>query len=286
MGQVMEEYGVSERRACRGLGIARSSLRYQPKAEPAPEIRKRLLELACERPRFGYRRLHVMLRREGHGVNHKRVHRLYREEGLMVRRRKRKRIATGKRVQLAVPTRRNERWSMDFVGDTLADGRTFRTLNIVDDCTRESPGMVVDFSLPGERVVRELDRIVADWGKPVMIVTDNGPEFAGRAMDAWAYRNGVTLHFIRPGKPVENAFVESFNGKFRDECLNQHWFDGLREAREMIEAWRADYNERRPHSSLGNVPPAEFARDLEMVLRSPTAPSGPSQDLEKEVGLS
>jgi putative transposase len=180
----------------------------------------------------------------------------------------------------------NERWSMDFMGDTLSDGRSFRMLNIVDDYTRESPAIVVDFSLPGERVVRELDKVAEQRGLPGTIVVDNGPEFAGRALDEWAYRRGVKLHFIRPGKPVENAYAESFNGKFRDECLNEHWWHGLREAKETIERWRIDYNEVRPHSSLGNATPAEFARRWKTGLRSPSAPFAPSSSCDTQLGLS
>ena len=235
-------------------------------------MRARLRTLAHERPRFGYRRLQVLLQREGFTVNHKRLWRLYRQEGLAVRRKRRKRAALGRRILLPVAQRVNERWSMDFVGDSLADGRSFRTLNIVDDFSREAPAIVVDQSLPGERVVRELEQLIAQRGVPAMIVTDNGPEFAGKALDAWAYRRGVKLHFIRPGKPVENAYVESFNGKFRDECLNEHWFTSLAHARDVIEGWRQDYNEVRPHSSLGNATPAEFARRARTELRSPTAP--------------
>jgi putative transposase len=246
---------------------------------------ERLRSLAHERPRYGYRRLHVLLRRGGVPANHKRLWRLYRQEGLAVRRKRRKRTAWGRRVILPAAQTRNERWSMDFVGDSLADGRTFRTLNIVDDFTREAVAIVVDQSIPGERVVRELEAVAMQRGVPGMIVTDNGPEFAGKALDAWAYRRGVTLHFIRPGKPVENAYVESFNGKFRDECLNEHWFTSLPHARDVIAGWRQDYNEVRPHSSLGNATPAEFARRAQAELRSPTAPFAPpaGQDIEGEL---
>ncbi len=266
---------MSERRACRTIGFARSSCRRRAE-KPQDEVLERLRTLAQERPRYGYRRLHVLLQREGISINHKRLWRLYRCEGLAVRRKRRKRAAQGRRVLLPAAQRVNERWSMDFVGDSLADGRTFRTLNIVDDFTREAPAIVVDQSLPGERVVRELEALVRQRGTPAMIVTDNGPEFAGKALDAWAYRRRVKLHFIRPGKPVENAYIESFNGKFRDECLNQHWFTSLAHARDVIEGWRKDYNEVRPHSSLGNDTPAAFARRWGTELRSPTAPFAPS----------
>ena len=274
---------MSERRACRVIGWPRSSCRHRVETKRDDGVRERLLTLAFERPRFGYRRLHVLLQREGLRVNHKRLWRLYRQEGLAVRRQRRKRAALGRRVMLPAAQKVNERWSMDFVGDSLADGRTFRALTIVDDFSREAPAIVVDQSLPGERVVRELDQLAGGRGLPEMIVTDNGPEFAGRALDAWAYRRGVKLHFIRPGKPVENAYIESFNGKFRDECLNEHWFTSLAHARDVIEGWRRDYNEVRPHSALGDRPPAEFARGSETELRAPTAPFAPSpnQDMDR-----
>jgi putative transposase len=227
-----------------------------------------MVELAAQRPRFGYRRLHILLGGESIVANHKLVYRLYREERLAVRRKRRKRVASGRRVMLEPATRSNQRWSMDFVGDSLADGRVFRTLNIVDDFTRECPLIAVDFSLPGVRVVRELEQLAETRGLPETIVMENGPEFTGKALDEWAYRRGVQLHFIRPGKLVENAYVESFNGKFRDECLNEHWFVALRHAMEVIEDWRVDYNEVRPHSSLGQAVPAEFAR-LQSGLQSP-----------------
>jgi putative transposase len=286
VGDLRQELTMSERRACRAIGFARSSCRREGKAIGKDEVVERLRVLAQERPRYGYRRLHVLLRREGIVVNHKRLWRLYRREGLAVRRKRRKRAAQGRKVMLAPAQKINERWSMDFVGDSLADGRTFRTLNIVDDFSREAPRIVVDQSLPGERIVRELDELVAEGGRPGMIVTDNGPEFAGKALDAWAYKHGVKLHFILPGKPVENAYVESFNGKFRDECLNEHWFTSLAHARDVIEQWRQDYNEVRPHSSLGNETPARFARRAEAQLRSPTAPFAAPQGQDMGVELS
>ena len=193
-------------------------------------------------------------------MNHKRVHRIYRAAGLQVRRRRRKRLTRAERIPLPVPGQRLERWSMDFTVDTLADGRGFRTLNIVDDFTRECVAIEVDRSLPGLRVARVLDRLHATIGLPQTIVVDNGPEFAGRTLDAWAYARGVTLCFIRPGKPIENAYIESFNGKFRDECLNEHWFVGMADAKAMIETWRIDYNTVRPHSSLADRTPDQFAR--------------------------
>jgi putative transposase len=200
-----------------------------------------------------------MLRREGVRVNHKRVYRLYRAEGLAVRRKKRKRIAEEIRTVPPPPATPNQRWSMDFMEDWLAAGRRFRTLNVVDDFTRRCAAIEVDTSLSGTRVGRVLDRAIAEHGKPEVIVVDNGPEFSGKALDVWAFERGVQLHFIRPGKPIENAYVESFNGKFGDEWLNQTWFLDLDDARSKIEAWRRDYNAVRPHSSLGNLTPNEYA---------------------------
>lgn len=266
---------LSERRACELAGTPRSSYRYlvrRRREEVDQELRGRLRELAAERRRFGYRRLTVLLRREGWRVNPKRVCRLYRAEGLGVRRRKRKRIAATERQPPRALTRPNERWSMDFISDALSDGRKFRSLNIVDDYTRRCLAVEVDTSLAGGRVVRVLETLSDREGLPEVILTDNGPEFAGQVLDRWAYERGVRLRFIEPGKPVQNAFVESFNGKMRDECLNEHWFMSLQDAREKIEAWRKDYNKVRPHSALGNRTPEEFAARA-ATLRSPTAPS-------------
>jgi putative transposase len=249
---------VSERRACRVVSQHRSVERYRSR-RPEPEgLRERLRTLAEQRPRFGYRRLHVLLRREGFAVNRKRVHRIYRAEGLAVRRRRRKRVAVP-RQPIAAPVRVNERWSMDYVHDALSDGRTFRCLTLGDDHPRESLVIEVDTSLPGQRVVRVLEQLAELRGLPRGIVVDNGPEFAGQALDVWAHERGVALDFITPGRPVENAYIESFNGRFRDECLNEHWFRSLGEARDVIESWRNDYNEVRPHSSLGDRTPSEYA---------------------------
>jgi putative transposase len=260
VGFLRAEFSMSERRACRALGFSRGSCRYRPRAGVAAPLLAELRRHAANRPRFGYRRLHVLLRRDGWQVNHKRIYRMYRAEGLAVRRRRRKRLAATARPEIRRPTTANERWSMDFTVDTLASGRAFRTLNVVDDCTRECLAIEVDLSLGGDRVARVLDGIIAVRGRPEMIVCDNGPEFAGRVLDAWAHDRGVRLHFIRPGKPVENCYVESFNGKFRDECLNEHWFLDLADARQIIAAWRTDYNEVRPHSSLGNLTPKAYSR--------------------------
>jgi len=257
-----DHYELSERGACRLACYSRSSYRRKSFRAAADEpLRKRLLELAHERPRFGYRRLHVLLRREGWVINRKRVYRVYRDLNLAVRRKKRKQVAQANRRPRIVPIAANLQWSIDFMRDTLAGGRVFRTLNAVDDATRECLAIEVDTSLSGARTGRVLDRVAQQRGSyPRRIVLDNGPECTSKALDQWAYLRGVELCFIRPGKPVENCFVESFNGKFRDECLNVHWFLSLDEARRRIETWRTDYNQARPHSSLGDLTPQEFAR--------------------------
>jgi putative transposase len=255
--------GTSLRRACRLIGLSTATWRYERQLDPTnQQLLERLKVHAADRPRFGYRRLHSLVDREGLRVNHKRVYGVYRAAELQVRRRRRKRLTRGQRVPLPAPSRRGERWSMDFMVDTLADGRGFRTLNIVDDFTRECVVIEVDRSLPGLRVVRVLDRLAETVGLPEILVMDNGPEFSGRALDTWAYARGVQLRFIRPGKPIENAFVESFNGKFRDECLNEHWFASVAEARALIEAWRVDYNTVRPHSALQGATPEQFANSF------------------------
>ena len=257
---------MSERHACRLLGLGRSTHRYRSRrAERDAALRARLKELAAKRMRFGYRRLTAMLVREGILANHKRVYRLYREEGLAMRIRQRRRIRWTGAVSSLVATRPNERWSMDFVSDCVSRGRVIRMLTVVDDCTRECPAIEVDTSLGGLRVRRVLDRIASERGLPEAIVLDNGPEFRGRALAAWSEERGVRLEFIQPGKPAQNAYAESFNGRLRDECLNANWFTSLSDARRKIETWRQDYNQQRPHSSLDYLAPAEFARkQLEM----------------------
>ena len=269
-----EQLQLSERRACRVIPAHRSSQRYRAKPATSPGLRERLLELAAERRRFGYERLHLLLRREGWKVNHKRVLRLYRQEGLALRRRRRKRYPARVRQPLAKPSAPGQHWSMDFVRDTLADGRVFRMLTVVDDYSRQCLALEVDTSLPGARVVRVMDRLMQQRGKPALIRTDNGPEFVGRALDQWAYDHGVKLEFIQPGKPSQNGYIESFNGKLRDECLNQHWFLGLADVRRIVAAWRDDYNRNRPHTALGGRTPDEAASAV-AGLRSPAAPSAP-----------
>lgn len=259
---LQERFGASQRRACGLIGIHRSTIRYRPRVRTEDVLRQRLIELARARARFGYRLLHVLLRREGHVVNHKRVLRLYRLAGLNLRRQKRKRMPSLARGVLALPTRPNECWALDFVSDTLAWGRRIGCLTVVDCFTRESPAIEVDTSVPGARVVRVLEDVATQRGLPTTIVMDNGPELTSRVLDQWAYDHGVQLRFIDPGKPVQNAFIESFNGRFRDECLNQHWFVNLGHARRIVEAWRLDYNRARPHSSLGYLTPDEFAQKI------------------------
>lgn len=260
MRYLRERFAVSERQACGLVGIGRSTLRYQRRPPEERALRQRLRELAGERRRFGYRRLHVLLRREGWRVNHKRVERLYRAEGLSVRRRRRKRVALTVREPLWTPTAPNQRWSLDFLSDTLAWGRRIRVLAVLDTFTRESLAIEVDTSLPSVRVIWILEQIITERGQPAEILLDNGPELTSRLFDQWAYDRRIRLRFIAPGKPVQNAHIESFNGRFRDECLNEHWFVSLADARRTIEAWRLDYNRQRPHSALGYQTPDEFGR--------------------------
>ena len=266
---VRDEAQLSERHACGLVGMHRGSWRYRRREPNQAALRARLREIAAERLRFGYRRLHAWLRRETQAdgtpkwvVNHKRVYRLYREEGLAMRVRKRQRFRAEARIPLQPPARANQMWTMDFIQDSLANGRPFRTLNLMDGYTREAPAIEVDTSLPGTRVVGVLEEAAQQRGYPEVLRVDNGPEFISRAVDQWALAHGVRLHFIDPGQPTQNGFIESFNGKFRDECLNQNWFVSLNDARRIIEAWRVDYNTVRPHSRLGYRTPAEFAAEI------------------------
>jgi putative transposase len=261
VAHVQEQFGFSQRRACRLVDGARSTIRYpcrQRRDDAA--LRARLRELAIQRPRFGYRRLHVLLRREGIIVNHKRIARLYREEGLAVRGRKRKSLTPVRRGRPTAPQGGNEQWALDFLQDALASGRRLRVLSVIDVFTREALALEVDTSLPGSRVVRVLDRLHGERPLPQQLVLDNGPELISRALEAWAHQHAVTLHFIDPGKPMQNAHCESFHGRLRDECLNEHWFLSLGDARRIVEAWRQDYNRERPHSALGYQTPAAFAQ--------------------------
>ena len=259
VGHVQDGFGVSQRQACSLAGLSRSTCRYRSRRPGDDEVREKLRDLAHRRPRFGYRRLGIFLRREGYRINHKKLLRLYRSEGLVLPRKRPKKRLWQRPKPLLPAIRPNERWSMDFVQDRLQSGRRFRILTIVDDYTREWKAVIVDTSIGGVRVVRLLEELRETTGLPTAIVLDNGPEFTSRAFLSWAEQREIDLRFIQPGKPTQNAFVESFNGKFREECLDTHWFTTLDDARRAIEAWRADYNDVRPHSSLEDKTPSEFA---------------------------
>ena len=252
-------FEVSERRACAGLGVDRTSVRYRSTRPDDGAVRARLRELAALRRRFGYRRLHILLRREGIIMNHKKLRRLYREERLQVRRRGGRKRALGTRAPLTIPQGPNQRWSLDFLSDAFADGRRFRILAVIDDFTRECLALVADTSLPGLRVVRELDAIVIRRGQPTMCVSDNGTELTGLAVLRWCQEMRIEWHYIAPGKPTQNAFIESFNARLRDELLNETLFNSLVQVRAMLIAWKNDYNDIRPHSALGNLTPTEYA---------------------------
>jgi len=256
-----EQCALSERRACRLVGAARSTIRYRSRRKSDAALRTRLRELAEQRPRFGYRRLHVLVRREGIVVNHKRIERLYREEGLAVRRRGRKSVVRMRRGRPPAPQGANEQWALDFLQDALASGRTIRLLSVIDVYTREALALEVDTSLPGSRVVRVLERLAGARPLPAQLVLDNGPELISRVLEQWAHQHAVALQFIDPGKPVQNAHCESLHSRVRDECLNEHWFLGIADARQIVEAWRQDYNQARPHSALGYQTPLAFARN-------------------------
>lgn len=253
---------MSERRACDLASLWRSSFRYRAQPDGNAGLRARLKELAEQRRRFGYRRLHVLLRREGWTVNHKRVQRLYGEERLSLRGRHRKRLRSSVRLLLSQAVRPHQHWSMDFVHDRTLDGRRFRVLTIIDQFSRLALPMAVRRSFPGFAVVQWLEQLVSEFAVPQVISIDNGTEFTSRSFDAWAHRRGVKLHFIAPGCPVQNAFIESFNGRLRDECLNEHAFATLTEAQTLIAAWREDYNRFRPHGALGKRPPEEFLKEF------------------------
>jgi len=273
------EREVSVQRACGLMGLSRSSYYRQPVHRDDGDLRSAIRRVAEQRRRWGCRRIVAKLHREGWKDNHKRIGRIYREEGLQVRRRKRKRISRGDREPLVAPTRINQVWAMDFVSDR-AGGRKVRMLTLLDCFSRESPAIEADTSMGGERVCRVLDQAVEERGVPDQIIIDNGPEFTGDALDAWACQRGVKLHFIEPGKPSQNGYIESFNGKLRDECLNENWFVDLADCRRTVEAWRQDYNMERPHSSLGGQTPLEYARGR--VTHSPACglvePSGEAMD--------
>lgn len=278
-------HGLSERRACRLVEISRSSYRYKP-VEPTDEpIRRRLKELAHKKHycRYGTPRLTDKLKKEGYRVNHKRIERIYKEEGLGYRRKKAKKKIWGTREPLIELTAPNQEWAMDFVSGSTVTGRKYRILNILDQHTRESLAMEIDTSISSQRVIRVLNRICEEYGYPERIRMDNGPEFTSKAMKTWFSTRGVIPVFIQPGKPKQNAFVESFQGKFRDECLDLYWFYSLHEVREACEEWRFHYNHYRDHSSLGKKPPRDFAA-AHAALPSPTAPEPLHESME--AGLS
>jgi putative transposase len=260
----IQEKSYSQRRACALVGVDPKTYRYASRRPDDGQVRARLRELANARRRFGYRRLHILLRREGIEVNHKKLFRLYCEERLTVRRRSGRKRALGTRAPMAIPDSPDQRWSLDFVADALIDSRRFRALAVVDDFSRECLALVVDTSLSGVRVARELDRLIEFRGRPLMIVSDNGTELTSNAILRWQEERGVEWHYIAPGKPQQNGFVESFIGRLRDECLNEHLFDRLSQARRIIEAWRIDYNGHRPHTSLEGLTPIEFANRSKM----------------------
>jgi putative transposase len=259
-GHLVETHAISERRACRVIKLHRSVARYESQStRNDAALKARMQELAQQYPRYGYLMLHQFLAQEGLVVNRKRTYRVYTELGLQVRTKRRKKL-TRPRIPMLVPTRPNERWSVDFMSDQLANGRRFRILNLVDDFSRKCVGQIVDTSISGQRLARYLDQLAEKGPLPKVLVCDNGSELTSKAMFFWSQENGTKLHFIQPGKPMQNAFVESFNGTFRDTCLNEHWFKDLHDARQIISAWRVHYNHVRPHSSLGYVPPEKYAQ--------------------------
>jgi len=258
----MGSKGLTERHCLRMVHMSASSLRYQPRPDRNVVLRERIIALAQRHRRYGVGMIHLKLRQSGECVNYKRVERLYRLEKLHIRRRRRKKIPVTERQPLVRPGRANEIWSMDFVFDRIASGRTLKCLAIVDDGTHEAVAIVPEHTMGGDHLTRVLDGICSQRGKPALIRTDNGTEFTGKAMLTWAHRSGIELRLIEPGKPNQNAYVESFNGRLRDECLNEHWFTSLPHARQIIEAWRTEYNEERPKRSLGGLTPAQYAQQL------------------------
>ena len=259
-------YQVSERRVCGVLGLLRNTCRYKRVADEQAALRIRLRDLAYSRASYGYRRLHILLQREGWRVNHKRVYRLYRLEGLGMRPKKPRRHVTAcRRMERPAATEINESWSMDFMSDQLYDGRQIRLLTLVDNFTRESLAIEVGEHIGSDRVVEVLMRLSKSRDLPKRIQVDNGPEFTSTRLDQWAYFNGVELDFIRPGRPMDNGIIEAFNGRLRQECLNESWFLSLDDAREKVEAWRQEYNRERPHGALGNLAPLEYAATIAKV---------------------
>ena len=272
------------------VGLSRSSAYYVTKEREDGPLRAALKKKAGQRRRWGYRRLTVLLRREGFRDNHKRIERIYREEKLQVKRRIKKQTARWRGESLKVAERANECWSLDFIHDSLWDGRRLRFLTVEDDYTRENLAIEADSSLPGQRVIRVLERVSQERGLPERLLMDNGPEFIGKAVDEWAYLKGVKLQFIEPGKPMQNGYTESFHGKFRDECLNEHWFLNLADARKITSEYRQDYNHVRPHQSLKYQTPVEFAAKCRQQVAAPFSPQGGGEeektmDINKQTGL-
>lgn len=265
---VQKEHNISERRACKILNAPRTVIRYRPVDKGDESIKTTIKEVVEKRPRFGAPRVHQMLRRKGISINHKRTERLYKELGLSLKKKKRKKYKSELRIEPDIPASRNEVWAMDFVHDALASGKKIRALTIVDTCTKESPAIEIDHSLSSFKVITVLERLKENGEMPKFIKVDNGPEFISLALDKWASDNNVGLYFSRRGKPTDNANIESFNGKFRDECLNVNWFTSLEMAKKVCEEWRKDYNEERPHSSLAYKTPKEFAEELKFMVAS------------------
>jgi putative transposase len=296
VAHLVETYEMSERRACTVIGADRTSVRYRSRRPGDAALRERMHALAAERRRFGYRRLHVLLRQEGLVTNRKRTERLYREEGLTVRKRRGRKRATGTRAPILTVAEPNARWSVDFVHDQLGDGRRLRIFNVIDDVTKECLAAVVDTSISGRRVARELAALVARRGKPKLVVSDHGTEFTSNAMLDWTREAGVAWHFIAPGKPMQNGICEAFNARMRDELLNETLFFSLEHARAATARWVADYNQRRPHSALGYATPAAYAtqltamgdrlRETQALRRSPIAPSAQPRQFDRQAPAS
>ena len=264
---MVEEHQLSERRACSLVGLSRDSYRNPPQPDQLTrDLGERIVDIAHVRRRFGYRRIHDLLRSEFPGVNHKRVYRLYKNANLAVRRRKKVKRPPNERVPLQIARKVNDVWSMDFVSDSLSNGRRIKCLTVADDFSHECIDIAVDFGISGQYVTRLLDQAAIFRGYPIAVRTDNGPEFTSRAFLAWTTLHGIRHILIQPGRPMQNGYIESFNGKFRDECLNEQWFQSLPQARDCIAEWRKDYNEVRPHSSLGRIPPAQFAQQQRIQI--------------------
>ena len=262
---MVEDHGRSERRACQLVGANRASMRYESNKSEEGLLKERITSIAHEKRRYGYRRIHVLLKREGIKINHKKLFRIYKQLGLKVLKRGGRKRAMGTRVVAMALTKKNQEWSLDFVHDVLESGRRIRMLTVVDDFTRESIKIAVDTSLNGRRVCEELEQIIEARGKPERILSDNGTEFTIMAILRWCQEQGIRWDYIQPGKPYQNGYIESFNGKLRDECLNEHIFVNLQEAKRLVETWREDYNKRRPHSSLNGKTPNEVAQEEEKL---------------------